>query len=152
MGGESGFAVFPPNVLTASHRLCLSLQVAKRCLSFLHNVIQELEILEVACTPDGSVACWVFLSILEVKPSCLLSIAILQFTHIIAHNTPQVVTTCEVKSKEAVIKASNDDSTRSLSNAHVQQYCRYTAELWAYCRYYRLIIIFTHTWLLNHRA
>ena len=59
---------------------------------------------------EGSVACWVFLSILEV------------------------VTTCEIKSKEAVITASGEDSTRSLSNAHVQQYCRNTAELWAYCR------------------
>ena len=44
-------------------------EVAKRCLSFLHNVIQELEILEVPCMPDGSVACWVFLSILEVSPN-----------------------------------------------------------------------------------
>ena len=82
MGGESdfaGFSVIKPHLY---NRLFLSLQVAKRCLSFLHNVIQELEILEVACTPDGSVACWVFLSILEVKPSWLASIAKLQFTHI----------------------------------------------------------------------
>ena len=62
------------------------LQVAKRALTFLHNVIQELQILEIDC-PAGSVACWVFLSILEVLFTCQKicddspQVKILQFFH-----------------------------------------------------------------------
>ena len=44
-------------------------QVAKRCLSFLHNGVQELSILDISC-PKGSVACWVLLSALEVLQTC----------------------------------------------------------------------------------
>ena len=82
-------------------------EVARRCLTFLHNVVQELNILEVPC-PAGSIACWIFLSTLEV------------------------VQVCELKSKEAF--ANNSSDNRKSSTAHVQQYCLYTAELWAYCR------------------
>ena len=82
-------------------------EVAKRCLTFLHNVVQELNILEVPC-PPGSIACWIFLSTLEV------------------------VQVCELKSKEAL--SSNTCDNRKSSTVHVQQYCLYTAELWAYCR------------------
>ena len=69
--------------------------------------MQELYILEVPC-PAGSIACWIFLSTLEV------------------------VQTCEFKSKEALSRDSGDN--RKSSTVHVQQYCLYTAELWAYCR------------------
>ena len=69
--------------------------------------MQELYILEVPC-PAGSIACWIFLSTLEV------------------------VQTCEFKSKEALSRDSTDN--RMSSTVHVQQYCLYTAELWAYCR------------------
>ena len=82
-------------------------EVARRCLTFLHNVVQELNILEVPC-PPGSIACWIFLSTLEV------------------------VQVCELKSKEKLSSDSMDN--RKSSTAHVQQYCLYTAELWAYCR------------------
>ena len=82
-------------------------EVARRCLTFLHNVVQELSILEVPC-PPGSIACWIFLSTLEV------------------------VQVCELKSKQTLSSDSVDN--RKSSTAHVQQYCLYTAELWAYCR------------------
>ena len=82
-------------------------EVARRCLTFLINVVQELSILEVPC-PPGSIACWIFLSTLEV------------------------VQICELKSKETLLSDSVDN--RKSSTAHVQQYCLYTAELWAYCR------------------
>ena len=52
-----------------SNLLVFILQVAKRTLTFLHNVIQELQIMEISC-PAGSVACWVFLSTLEVLLTC----------------------------------------------------------------------------------
>jgi len=44
-------------------------EVARRCLSFLHNGVQELSILDINC-PQGSVACWVLLSALEVLQTC----------------------------------------------------------------------------------
>ena len=44
-------------------------QVARRCLSFLHNGVQEMTILDINC-PKGSVACWVLLSALEVLQTC----------------------------------------------------------------------------------
>ena len=47
----------------------LFIQVARRCLSFLHNGVQELSILDINC-PQGSVACWVLLSALEVLQTC----------------------------------------------------------------------------------
>ena len=82
-------------------------EVARRCLTFLHNVVQELNILEVPC-PSGTIACWIFLSTLEV------------------------VQVCELKSKETLSNDTGDN--RKSSTVHVQQYCLYTAELWAYCR------------------
>ncbi|XP_022100695.1 trafficking protein particle complex subunit 10-like [Acanthaster planci] len=44
-------------------------EVALRAQSFLHNCIQELKTLEVSM-PPGSMACWVFLSCLEVLQFC----------------------------------------------------------------------------------
>lgn len=44
-------------------------EVAKRCLSFLHNGAQEFLILDITC-PPGSVACWVLLSALKVLKTC----------------------------------------------------------------------------------
>ncbi|XP_033635509.1 trafficking protein particle complex subunit 10-like [Asterias rubens] len=44
-------------------------EVALRAQTFLHNCVQELKILEVSM-PTGSIACWVFLSCLEVLQSC----------------------------------------------------------------------------------
>lgn len=41
------------------------LEMAKRSLSFLHNSVQEINILELSF-PKGSIACWVFLSCLEI--------------------------------------------------------------------------------------
>lgn len=45
------------------------LKIAQRALPFLHNCIQELEILEISTQP-GAVACWVFLCCLEVLHTC----------------------------------------------------------------------------------
>ena len=44
-------------------------EVARRCLAFLHNGVQELTILDVSC-PKGSIACWILLSALEVLKTC----------------------------------------------------------------------------------
>ncbi|XP_054922379.1 trafficking protein particle complex subunit 10 isoform X1 [Dermacentor andersoni] len=44
-------------------------EMASRTLSFLHNTVHELAILEVT-TPPGAVACWVFTSCLEVLSAC----------------------------------------------------------------------------------
>lgn len=44
-------------------------QVAQRCLPFLHNCINELKILEIS-SPPGAVACWIFLCCLEVLHTC----------------------------------------------------------------------------------
>lgn len=44
-------------------------EMATRTLSFLHNTVHELAILEVS-TPPGAVACWVFTSCLEVLSAC----------------------------------------------------------------------------------
>jgi len=44
-------------------------EVARRCLSFLHNGVQEIDILDINC-PPGSIACWVLLSALEVLKTC----------------------------------------------------------------------------------
>ncbi|XP_077870165.1 LOW QUALITY PROTEIN: trafficking protein particle complex subunit 10-like [Saccoglossus kowalevskii] len=44
-------------------------EVAQRSLPFMHNTVHELHILEVPM-PVGSVACWVFLSCLEVLQMC----------------------------------------------------------------------------------
>ncbi|XP_070562685.1 trafficking protein particle complex subunit 10-like [Ptychodera flava] len=44
-------------------------EVAQRSLPFMHNTVHELSILEVPL-PVGSVACWVFLSCLEVLQMC----------------------------------------------------------------------------------
>ncbi|XP_064489263.1 trafficking protein particle complex subunit 10-like [Ornithodoros turicata] len=49
--------------------LCRPWEMAHRTVSFLHNTVQELKILEVSMVP-GSVACWVFLSCLEVLSTC----------------------------------------------------------------------------------
>lgn len=49
--------------------LCRPWEVAQRTLPFLHNCISELQILEISM-PPGSVACWVFLSCLEVLETC----------------------------------------------------------------------------------
>jgi hypothetical protein len=43
--------------------------MARRSLSFLHNCVQELYILDVS-HPDGSLACWIFLSCLEILLTC----------------------------------------------------------------------------------
>ena len=42
--------------------------MAKRSLSFLHNCVQEVSILEVSY-PPGAVSCWILLSCLEVHYS-----------------------------------------------------------------------------------
>ncbi|EZA55391.1 Trafficking protein particle complex subunit [Ooceraea biroi] len=47
-------------------------EVAQRCLSFVHNTLSELRILEVQ-RPEGSVECWSFLCALEVLQACQLS-------------------------------------------------------------------------------
>ncbi|XP_071496038.1 trafficking protein particle complex subunit 10-like [Diadema antillarum] len=44
-------------------------EVAYRAQNFMHNCVQELKILEVSM-PEGSIACWVFLSCLEVLQKC----------------------------------------------------------------------------------
>ncbi|XP_030850473.1 trafficking protein particle complex subunit 10 isoform X3 [Strongylocentrotus purpuratus] len=44
-------------------------EVAYRAQNFMHNCVQELKILEVSM-PQGSIACWVFLSCLEVLQKC----------------------------------------------------------------------------------
>ena len=43
--------------------------MAKRSLSFLHNCVQEIAILEISY-PEGAIACWVFLSCLEILLAC----------------------------------------------------------------------------------
>ncbi|XP_050448380.1 trafficking protein particle complex subunit 10 [Cataglyphis hispanica] len=48
-------------------------EVAQRCLSFVHNTLGELRILEVQ-KPEGSIECWSFLCALEVLQACQLSI------------------------------------------------------------------------------
>ncbi|XP_076298167.1 SIDL trafficking protein particle complex subunit 10 isoform X1 [Lasioglossum baleicum] len=48
-------------------------EVAERCLSFVHNTLGELRILEVQ-RPEGSIECWSFLCALEVLQACQLSI------------------------------------------------------------------------------
>ncbi|XP_017879801.1 trafficking protein particle complex subunit 10 isoform X2 [Ceratina calcarata] len=47
-------------------------EVAQRCLSFVHNTLSELRILEVQ-HPEGSIECWSFLCALEVLQACQLS-------------------------------------------------------------------------------
>ncbi|KZC10834.1 Trafficking protein particle complex subunit 10 [Dufourea novaeangliae] len=47
-------------------------EVAQRCLSFVHNTLSELRILEVQ-RPEGSIECWSFLCALEVLQACQLS-------------------------------------------------------------------------------
>ncbi|XP_012148441.2 SIDL trafficking protein particle complex subunit 10 isoform X2 [Megachile rotundata] len=47
-------------------------EVAQRCLSFVHNTISELRILEIQ-RPEGSIECWSFLCALEVLQACQLS-------------------------------------------------------------------------------
>lgn len=49
-------------------RYC-NIQVAQRCLSFVHNTLGELRILEIQ-RPEGAVECWAFLCALEVLHSC----------------------------------------------------------------------------------
>ncbi|GLH14883.1 Uncharacterized protein GBIM_19313 [Gryllus bimaculatus] len=44
-------------------------EIAQRSLPFLHNCVQELDILEIS-SPPGAVACWVFLCCLEVLHTC----------------------------------------------------------------------------------
>lgn len=44
-------------------------EIAQRSLPFLHNCVQELDILELSA-PPGAVACWVFLCCLEVLHTC----------------------------------------------------------------------------------
>ncbi|XP_040580645.1 trafficking protein particle complex subunit 10 [Lepeophtheirus salmonis] len=44
-------------------------EVAKRSLDFLHNCVQELELLQIPC-PKGSISCWVLLSCLEILSIC----------------------------------------------------------------------------------
>ncbi|XP_001606511.2 trafficking protein particle complex subunit 10 isoform X1 [Nasonia vitripennis] len=44
-------------------------EVAQRCLSFVHDTINELRILEIQ-RPEGSVECWAFLCALEVLHAC----------------------------------------------------------------------------------
>ena len=41
-------------------------ELAQRSLGFLHNCINELSILEVTFTEEGSTSCWVFASCLEI--------------------------------------------------------------------------------------
>ncbi|XP_076177740.1 SIDL trafficking protein particle complex subunit 10 isoform X2 [Ptiloglossa arizonensis] len=47
-------------------------EVAQRCLSFVHNTLSELRILEVQ-RPEGSIECWSFLCALEVLQACQFS-------------------------------------------------------------------------------
>lgn len=44
-------------------------EMAQRALSFLHNCVNELHILEVSA-PEGAIACWIFLVCLEVLHTC----------------------------------------------------------------------------------
>ncbi|XP_014219385.1 trafficking protein particle complex subunit 10 isoform X2 [Copidosoma floridanum] len=44
-------------------------EIAQRCLSFVHDTINELRILEIQ-RPEGSVECWAFLCALEVLKAC----------------------------------------------------------------------------------
>lgn len=44
-------------------------EMAQRALSFLHNCVNELHILEVSA-PEGTIACWIFLVCLEVLYAC----------------------------------------------------------------------------------
>jgi len=59
-----------------SRQSCLLLQcgkpweVARRSLSFLHNTLQELDILETERGLPGSASCWVLLTCLEVTGAC----------------------------------------------------------------------------------
>lgn len=50
-------------LLLKQHRLN---ELAQRSLSFLHNCINELAILDVAFSEEGAVSCWVFVSCLEI--------------------------------------------------------------------------------------
>ena len=67
-------------------------EVARRALSFLHNTLQELDILETERGLSGSLDSWVLLTCLEVLQAC----------------------------------------TRHTEPGQGQQYCLYTADLWAY--------------------
>lgn len=58
------------------------LQMAERCLSFVHNTLSELRILEVQ-KPEGSVDCWAFLCALEVLQAC-------QMTNLSSDNQQQI--------------------------------------------------------------
>ncbi|XP_051165899.1 trafficking protein particle complex subunit 10 [Leptopilina boulardi] len=49
-------------------------EIAQRCLSFIHNTLSELQILEIQ-KPEGAVECWAFLCALEVLHACQLSMA-----------------------------------------------------------------------------
>ncbi|KAL7300310.1 hypothetical protein TKK_0006940 [Trichogramma kaykai] len=48
-------------------------EVAQRCLTFVHDTINELRILEIQ-KPEGSIECWAFLCALEVLNACQASI------------------------------------------------------------------------------
>ena len=66
---QAGFRPLCNKILFLYIFLIFSFKVARRCLSFLHNGVQELSILDINC-PQGSVACWVLLSALEVLQTC----------------------------------------------------------------------------------
>ena len=51
-------------------------QVSKRCLNFLHNTLQELNIMEMECT-EGSKEIWVCLCALEVLNNTKVSLRVL---------------------------------------------------------------------------
>ncbi|ODN03761.1 Trafficking protein particle complex subunit 10, partial [Orchesella cincta] len=111
-------------------------ELAQRSLSFLHNCINELAILDVAFSEEGAVSCWVFVSCLEILST------------ICGHGqTPGTVTSQQnnlkssLESQDKVTSHDNKQQTNPANTQHhpyifmtASDFSVHTAHLWDYAR------------------
>jgi len=110
-------------------------ELAQRSLAFLHNCINELAILDVAFSEDGSISCWVFVSCLEI----LSTICGHGQNSLSQSNTNPTNNTAEISTDGNVSAVQKKHSNRAIQSQHpnpmlASDFSVHTASLWDYAR------------------
>lgn len=112
-------------------------ELAQRSLAFLHICINELNILDVTFSEEGSISCWVFVSCLEILGTISnQNLAILSATNANSSMTNnKLEEDSEVNSSQVEI---NDGTKRKgktpQHHANQLDFSVHTASLWDYAR------------------
>ena len=94
-------------------------ELAQRSLGFLHNCINELNILDVTFSEEGAISCWVFVSCLEILAT------------ICGYGSSQHN---QNESNGTDNKNHKNDQNSQQSTMHAADFSVHTASLWDYAR------------------